>query len=534
MQNEFTKISYESDECLSKGICSVSPIMTSIQEIILLYLRELSFYILKLKNFGITNDEVKDAIIFALANITTNAEYSQEQFQELISTLYNYIFQSKALYEKYCLEHNVEIETTKSYFKYSKNFTLTEAIRKGEKYFRKRSSVLTLKQKNLYDIMFFIGKSLIIKMVEYKRLGKEDTDSYYTVLSMLVTIKLSSDFENLIKEEIQNAVKVYHKLCKSIFDTKVELYGEVSPAEISFSTVQGKAILVSGSDFKKLELVLNATEGTDISVYTHGVEMVMAHAFKKLRCHPNLRGHFGSGLETSMLDFASFPGAILMTKGSLQRVEYLYRGRLFTLDPLPPMGVVKIEDNNFKPLIKSALDAKGFTNAHTKPSAIVGFDTNKIKIKVNEILNKIINKEIKHLYIIGLLSIPSINKVYFQKFFELIPKDCYAISLCVSTSKKNVFHIDALYDYSLFYKIIDIISEKIPLNEANLTTFLTNCDKHTISHLLYLKNAGVKNVYTCKCPTALINPALMDTLQEVFNIKEFTDSKKDIEDTLKK
>lgn len=525
---------YECDECFHKGVCSVNPNLSSIFEVILLYLKELSFYLLKLRDFGIANEKVKETIIYALFNIITNAEYNQEQFHNLISTLYDYIYQSKFLYEKACLERNIEIESHKSYFKYSKNFDLTDAIRKGEKYFLKKSTSLTQRQKDLYDIAIFLVKSLSLKIIDLQRLGKEDENAYYTILSLLNIVNPGEEFsEEKTKQQIEKTIEIYHKLVENVFLTQAELYGEMTPVDVSFSTTPGKAILISGSDLKKLELVLKAVEKTEINVYTHGLEMLMAHSFPKLRSHPNLKGHFGFGLESSLIDFASFPGAILMTKATLQRVEYLYRGRLFTLDPIAPSGVVAIKDLDFAPLVKSALDAKGFTHTSHKPPMKVGFSEKEINQRINDIMSKVINKEIRHLYIIGLLNSPNLSyKEYFEKFFDLMPKDCYALAMCCPITRTNVFHLDSFYDYSMLHKILKEIARLKPINEIDMSIFLTKCDKHTISNLLYLKHLGIKNVYMCKCPPTLISPTLVKTLQEMFEIKELTDPKKNLDETL--
>lgn len=533
MNHEYHKIiSNEYNECLSEGVCSESPTFSSLQEIVILYLKEIAFYLLRLKEFGMTNESIRDTVLYALFNIVTSVEYNEEQFHELITKLYDDIVQLKALYTKHCLENNIEIETTKSYFKYTKNLTLIDAIRKGEKYFLKRSHSFTYKQKDLYDIMFFLGKSLTIRITELKRLGKDHDEAYYAILSMLEATKPRDFSEEYIKLEIKKAIEIYHDICNVLFQTQKELYGEITQTEVSFSTVPGKAILVSGSDFKKLERILKEVENTEISVYTHGIEMFMAHAFPKFSSHPNLKGHYGVGMESSAIDFSSFPGAIMMTKYSLQKLEYLYRGRLFTLDTIPPRGVIKIKDNNYEPLIKSALEAKGFINAHEKPSLKVGFNEKEIKDKVDDILSKIINNKIKHLYIVGLFNAPLMNKDYFDKFFKLLPKDCYAISLSYPLNRENVFHLDSFYNYSLFYDILENISNKISLDQMNMSIFLTKCDKHTIAHLLYLNEVGIKNIYMCKCPVTLINPALLTTLQETFDIKEFSDPQSDIKATL--
>lgn len=531
--NEFTTIQSDMDECITKGICSVNPTLSSLNEIILLYLKELSFYLIRLKDFGVTNEQIKETVMYCLFNVITGAEYNQEQFHEVIVKLYDYIYQSKFLYEKLSVEKNLDIEVSKTYFKYSKKFDLTEAIRKGEKYFIKKSQSFTSKQKDLYEILIFLIKSMGIKLYELDKLGKGHDEAYYDVLALLDAITPVDFSEEKIKQKLEKTLEVYYDLAREVFHTQLELYGDMIPADVSFSPSVGKAILVSGSDFKKLEQVLKATEGTEINVYTHGLEMLMAHSFPKLQSHPNLKGHFGLGMDSSLIDFASFPGAILMTKATLQKIEYLYRGRLYTPDPIAPQGVVRIKDDNYEPLIKSALSAKGFSHPFEKPTMKVGFDEKELVKFVNDIIDKMISGEIKHLYIVGLLNIPNMAYFqYFQKFFDLMPDDAYAISLCCPISRKNVFHLDAFYDYTFWYKILKEIRTRMDVRQANITVFLTRCDKHTISNLLYLKQVGIKNVYMCKCPTNLLSPSLIKTLQDTFGIKEISDPKTDLDVTL--
>lgn len=533
MYNEFQTVFEETDECLSKGICSVNPTLSSIHEIILVYLKGLSFYLLQLKELGITNEDIKDTIIYAIFTIITNSEYNQEQFQNIISKLYDAILQFKALYEKTCYERNIDIKSLKTYFKYSKSFDLSDAIRKGEKYFLKKIQSFTQTQKDLHDIILFLAKGLTINLIEIQRLGKTYDEAYYTILDLLSN-EISKNFsQETIKQEIYKVVGIYANIVRILFNAKIEQYGNLMQTEVSFTTHAGKAILVSTSDFKQLELVLKAVENTDISVYTHGIEILLAHAFPKLHSHPNLKGHYGSGLESALIDFATFPGAILMSKGVLQRVEYLYRGRLFTLDPIPPLGIIQIKDNNFEPLIKSALEAKGFINTQEKPSMKLGFDENEINKKVDTIVNKIFKKDIKNLYIAGLVNLPVQNKEYFQKFFEILPENCFAISFCYPVDKENAIYLDSFYNYVLFHLILERTKEKLPLEKINMNIFLTRCDKYSIINLLYLKHIGIKNIYMCKCPPTLVTPSIMKTLQEIFEIKEFSEPKKDIEETLK-
>lgn len=528
----FQKIQNECDECVTRGICSVSPTLSSLQEIILLYLKELSFYLIKLKDFGIKNEKIKELILYTLFNLVTDSEYNQEQFKDIAGKLNGYIVESKIIYKNFCEKHNVDIEAIKTYFKHHKNIHLSDAIRRGEKYFLKKIEILSPQQRAFFDIMLFLIKSMSVKLLELERLGKTHEEGYYAILFLLSSINVVDFSEEKAREAIEKVLDIYYDIIKTVFYTQIELYGEIKQTEVSFSVKPGKAILVSGSDFKKLELVLKACEDTDIGVYTHGLEMLFAHAFPKLKSHKNLKGHFGSGIDSCLIDFASFPGSILMTRGTLQKVEYLYRGRLFTLDPIAPSGVIKLQGDNFEPLIKAALEAKGFHKIVNKPSMKVGFSYDEISKKMEGIINKILNKEIKHLYIIGLLNYPVFQKQYFEEFFELLPQDCYAISLSYDKNDGNIYHIKALNDYTLFYKMLKEIKDKIPLDTVPISIFLTKCDKHTISNLLYLKHLGIKNVYISKCSASIMNPALLKTILDLYKVKEISDAKSDIEETL--
>ena len=530
MYNEIPVTSYEYDECLIKGLCSINPTLSSLQEVILLYLRHLAFYLLKLKEFGVTNRPVQEIILNSLFNIVTNADYNQEQFYNLISNLDSSIVEAKSIYEHVCENKEVELESIKTYFKCSKKFNLTDAIKKGEKYFLKKISTFTQKQKDLFDILLFFIKSISIKIIELQRLGKEHDEGYHAVLTLLNAMNLKRFCEAEILQELDRSVDIYYDLLKIIFKTQAELYGEPSTTSVSFSIEKGKAILISGFDYNTLELVLKAVENTDIQIYTHGMEMLMAHSFPKFRSYKNLKGHFGSGIHNAMIDFAKFPGSILMTKGCLQKFEYLYRGMLFTLDPIAPTGVVKIKNNDYEALIKSALNAEGFTTAIQKPSLTVGFSFDEVENKIEEVLDKIVKKEIENIYIVGLLNFQNGHKQYFDDFFELDHKNSFIFSLSHKKSGENIFHLDSVYDYSLVYKILKEIQLRIPLNELNISIFLTSCDKHTISNLLYLRHSGIKNIYMCKCPPSLINPSLVTTLLNTFGIKEFSDPKKDLEE----
>ena len=246
MHNEITATSYEYDECLIKGLCSLNPTLSSLQEVILLHLKELAFYLLKLRGFGVTNNPIREVILNSLFNIVTNADYNQEQFHHLILKLDNSIMEAKTIYEHFCEDADVEIETVKTYFKHKKKFNLVDAIRKGEKYFLKKNSILTPRQKDLFDLLLFFAKSMSIKMIELQNLTRDYDDGYYAILTLLNILNTQKFCEEEVLQDLDRCIDIYYDLLKTLLEAQIEIYGEPSSTSVSFSTEVGKAILVSG------------------------------------------------------------------------------------------------------------------------------------------------------------------------------------------------------------------------------------------------------------------------------------------------
>lgn len=530
--NYYQDATCEYDEFISKGLCAGNPSLSSLQEVILIYLKELAYYILKLRELGANNEVIKKNVIEAVSGIITNVDYNQDQFKKLILLLAQDLSQAKTLYAKLTRKNNLESKFLKDSFKHSKMFDITDIIKRGEKFYVKRNVEYTSDQKNFFDIMLFLIKNICIKIIQIKSYQRDYDNAYQVILVLLSAMNFEDETVDYVKNIIEESTSEYHKLVKFVSDIQEEVYGERESVYISFAPRTGKAILVSGIDMTQLEAVLKATKGRDIDVYTHGMTMLMAHTLPKFKSYPNLVGHFGKGSNNSLFDFAAFPGAILMTRYLFQKVEYLYRGRLFTTDSFAPRGIVKIKDNNFEPLIHAALASKGFTKQQQEVIHRVGFRQEVMEEKIYEIIDKMEKNEIKHLYFIGILHHENEYKGYFDKFFALMPKDCYAVSLAHEKNEENILHIDSFYDYLLIYKILEKINERKPLKELNITIFITKCDQYTITNVINFINMGIKNIFLCKCIPTLINPALAETMRKTFGINEFSTPEKDLKKTL--
>jgi len=261
-------------------------------------------------------------------------------------------------------------------------------------------------------------------------------------------------------------------------------------------------------------------------VYTHG-DLLIAHTFEEFFKFPRLKGHYGNCTDKCILDFATFPGAILLTRNSSQNLEYLYRGRLFTTEKFKPKGVMQILNEDFTPVINSAIEAKGFAKGQKRDSEIVGFSDEILNKKIDEIAAKFELKEIERLVIVGISNYSRKQEAYFKELYENLPEKTFVLSFSYTFDYSDILYINAVNNLPLIYGILKRLFEKIPANSDRVTFFLTKCDVAEISKIISLKENGVRKIYLSHCPPNVINPSVTATLEAAYGIKTTSDPKID-------
>ena len=74
------------------------------------------------------------------------------------------------------------------------------------------------------------------------------------------------------------------------------------------------------------------------------------------------------------------------------------------------------------------------------------------------------------------------------------------------------------------------IYEALKSYNLPITVFIPKCYRDTVSQMVYLSNNANVQVYVGKCTPIVLNPSLMLTMRKVFNIRNITTAKKDLED----
>ena len=474
---------YQYDSCISKGICSINPRTYALQAVLVLYLRFITKYALNLYQQGIVDKSVESLILNTITIAISNPEFTESSFTSAVTRFKEEL---PAIIEKYNDICGEEVSANRA----------------------------------LQKIMLIIAKSISINLMDLESFDKKYDNGYLTVLKLLNKIGEEADIESL-KNEINPAAELNNEIMHLVRLAQEERYGKMQEAEVSFSTVPSKAVLVVGSNIRELETILEALKDTDIDVYTHD-DMMLAHTFPKFGEYKNLKGQYGQGVENCLLDFATFPGAIILTKHSLHNIENLYRGLLFTTDYTCPKGVIQIENNDFSRVIEASENARGFKRGKQCESIKIGCDYKKTHNLIQERLD---SKNYKHIIFIGLERYSLEQKAYFEKLIRLVPDDTLIISFSYNIEKENVITINACFvSYCMVEFYEDIKNYDIPI-----TAFFPKCDRDTISQMIYFSDKGNTKVFVGKCTPILLNPSLMNVLQEKFGIDSITNARKDLE-----
>ena len=431
-----------SDECTSRGVCTTSPVQASLHELIFLFLKHCAYYILRLKKMGIDNIPLKLEIIKDISALISINEFSEKQLYELCVKYSSVLESLKDEHKKQSLKHNYRSVDIKLPAYINGTFSPSQAISYGEKIFLNNYNKLDLVDRNIEEILIIVIKNASYQVLKvYENAGINDYAEFDDIIYSLNMLNRRSPSILKIKKQIYKLANFATDLQIIISEYVNNSYGGMEKTRVPLSSKKGKAILVSGDNLNDLLKLLELTKGDNIDIYTHS-ELIIAHSLKLFKKYNNLAGHYGTSIKAAIIDFATFPGAILLAGSSKNSSDYLYRGKLFSNDYIIHSGITKIDNNNYEPVISASLKAKGFKKDHRKNNITVGCSLTEIIKKFNYIKLKLANDEITRIYFVGINPYSATQSEYFEEFFEKIEEGEYVISFSYESNKKNVFTIN--------------------------------------------------------------------------------------------
>lgn len=318
-------------------------------------------------------------------------------------------------------------------------------------------------------------------------------------------------------------------------------FGAPEPTHVKTSPVAGKAILVSGHDLRDLHAILEAVKGTDIHVYTHG-ELLPANSYPKLKAYPNLAGNYGSAWQNQQLEFAAFPGPIVMTSNCLIEPQPAYRNRIFTAGPVGWPGVRHITNGDYSAVVQAANALPGFPDTAPEKTILIGFGKDAVLGVAGNVIEAVKSGAVKHFFLIGGCDGAAPGRNYYTDFAEKAPQDTILLTLGCGKFRFNmedhgtVAGLPRLLDVGQCNDSYAAIQIALALsnafgcgvNELPLSLIVSWFEQKAAAVLLTLLALGVRNVRLGPSLPAFLTPALVGVLVEKFGILPITTAEADI------
>jgi hydroxylamine reductase len=318
-------------------------------------------------------------------------------------------------------------------------------------------------------------------------------------------------------------------------------YGVPAPTSVRTTPVAGKAILVSGHDLRDLHGILEAVKDTDIRVYTHG-ELLPAHSYPKLAAYANLTGNYGTAWQNQQLEFAAFPGPIVMTSNCLVEPQPAYRNRIFTAGPVGWPGVRHIADGNFSQVVQAARALPGFQETAPEKKILIGFGHQAVLSIADKVIDAVKTGAVKHFFLIGGCDGAAPGRNYFTDFAEKAPHDTLLMTLGCGKFRFNmedygtIGGLPRLLDVGQCNDSYSAVRIALALadafhcgvNDLPLSLVVSWFEQKAVAVLLTLLALGVRNVRLGPSLPAFLTPNLVNILVDKFGIQPITTAEADI------
>lgn len=341
--------------------------------------------------------------------------------------------------------------------------------------------------------------------------------------------------------------------CMALLDqANTETYGNPAPATVRLTVEKGPFIVVSGHDFKDLELLLQQTEGKGINIYTHG-EMLPAHGYPGLKKYPHLKGNFGTAWQNQKKEFANVPAAFLYTTNCLMPPKDSYSDRVFTTEVVSYPGVIHIDENkDFTPVIEKALALGGyekdmeFTGINGGKEVTTGFGHHAVLSVADTVVNAVKAGDLRHIFLVGGCDGARAGRNYYTEFVKQTPENTAILTLACG---KYRFHDLDLGTIAGLPRIMDMgqcndaygaikvalaLSEAFSceVNELPLTLVLSWYEQKAVCILLTLLHLGITDIYLGPTLPAFLSENVLNTLVETYKIHPTTTPEADLKQIL--
>ncbi|MBB1316351.1 hydroxylamine reductase [Shewanella sp. SR43-4] len=530
----------------SQGMCGKLASTSDIQDLLIYMLQGVSAYAVKAREFGIVDSDIDVFVPKAFFATLTNVNFDDDRLIDYAYQAQTYRDQLKAAYMAACKGKGVEPEMVSAQGELLLGASKPEMLAQAPMALPNRGDVhediLGLRLLCLYGL-----KGAAAYMEHARVLDQTDVDvaaEFHNIMAFLGEDSIDAD--KLFATAMQIG-QLNYRIMAMLDLGETTSFGHPEPTQVNTKSVKGKAILVSGHDMKDLELILQQTEGKGINVFTHG-EMLPALAYPAFKKYSHLVGNYGGAWQNQQKEFATFPGAVVMTSNCIiDPTVGEYSDRIYTRSIVGWPGVTHVEGDDFSEVINKALALEGFIYDEIPHIITIGFARNALMAAAPTVVENVKNGSIKHFFLIGGCDGDKLERNYFTDLAKSVPDDSIILTLGCGKYKFNKLEFgdingvprlldigqcnDAYSAIQLALALKDIF--ECDLNDLPLSIVLSWFEQKAIVVLLTLLSLGVKNIRTGPSAPGFLTENLANILEQQFGLRTTTDVESDLKAMIK-
>lgn len=531
----------------SKGMCGKEATTSDLQDLLIYAVKGIGQYARRARALGAPDAEAAAFIPHALFTTLTNVNFSNTRIVDLIQQTAALRDRVKARYEEAAKKAGQTPETLSGPAAFQpaadmegmQKQAAAVGILAGQD--SAGADVIGLRNLILYGL-----KGVCAYTYHAQALGYEKDDVHAGLENALDFLASDpTDIGTLLNEALELG-SVNFSTMELLDAANTGTFGTPEPTSVRVTPVKGKAILVSGHEFKDLLNILEATKGKGINVYTHG-EMLPGLAYPKLKAYPHLVGNYGGAWQEQQKEFTEFPGPIVMTSNCMIEPHAQYRQRIFTLGPVGWPGVRHLDGKDYASVVQAALALPGFKEDAPEQRITIGFARDTVLGVADQVIAGVKSGAIRHFFLIGGCDGAAPGRNYYTDFAEQTPQDTVILTLGCGKYRFNkgeygtIGGIPRLLDLgqcSDAYSAIVIATAlskafNCSVNELPLSLVISWFEQKAVAVFLTLLSLGVKNIRLGPTMAAFLTPNLINVLVEKFGVQTISTPEADIAASLK-
>lgn len=534
--------------CTDFATCGKDEQTATLQDLLLHAAKGIAQYAHRARQLGAQDRTIDRFILKALFITVTNVNFDARAIERAIREAARVRDQARKLYEEAAHKVGQPVDVVRGPATWDPALTFAELVTQG-----RMVSVLGRREQfgpdatGLQELLLYGVKGAAAYADHATILGVESDEVYAFFAEALSDLAEETPTVEALFALNLKCGEVNLKVMELLDRAHTDTYGHPVPTPVRVEPVRGKCILVSGHDLKDLEVLLQQTEGKGINIYTHG-EMLPAHGYPGLKKYKHLVGNYGGAWQDQKIEFAKFPGAILMTTNCIQEPQPAYEHRIFTAGHVGWPNIRHITDRDFTPVIKTALAAPGFTEDGSDKTILVGFGRNAMLSVADQVIGAVKAGEIKHFFLVGGCDGAKTGRDYYTEFTESVPKDCIILTLACGKYRFNkldfgtVAGLPRLLDVGQCNDAYSAIQIAVALskafncgvNDLPLSLVLSWYEQKAVAILLTLLYLGIRNIRLGPTLPAFVTPNVLKVLVEKFNLMPISTPEKDLNTILAK